>query len=57
MVGLAALVEGLFHPAPFVHLMLWIPTVIILALALLRPFKGVLISLQYRHKAEEVRPQ
>ena len=39
--------EALFHPAPFVHLLLWIPAVIVLSLALLRPFKATMIALQY----------
>jgi uncharacterized protein (DUF983 family) len=57
VIGLAALVEALFHPPPFVHLMLWIPAVIVLSLALLRPFKATMIALQYRHQAEEGRSQ
>jgi uncharacterized protein (DUF983 family) len=48
---LAVIVEALFHPAPFVHLILWIPTTIVLCLALLRPFKATLIALQYRNSA------
>ena len=52
---LAVIVEALFHPAPFVHLFLWIPTTIILCLALLRPFKATMIALQYRHDAKEGR--
>lgn len=55
VIGLAALTEALFHPAPYVHLMLWIPATIILSLALLRPFKATLIALQYHHRAEEGR--
>jgi uncharacterized protein (DUF983 family) len=53
VVGLAAITEGLFHPAPFIHLLLWIPTVIVLSLALLRPFKATMIALQFRHDAAE----
>ncbi len=52
---LAVIVEALFHPAPFVHLMLWIPTTVLLCLALLRPFKATMIALQYRHDAREGR--
>lgn len=54
---LAFVTEALFHPAPYVHLILWIPTIIVLCLALLRPFKATMIALQYHHKAEEGRPQ
>jgi uncharacterized protein (DUF983 family) len=53
VVGMAAVTEGLFHPAPFIHLLLWIPTVIVLSLALLRPFKATMIALQFRHDAAE----
>ena len=52
---LAVIVEALFHPAPYVHLILWLPTTVILCLALLRPFKATMIALQYRHDAREGR--
>jgi len=55
IVGAAAAVEAIFHPPPFVHLLLWIPSTIILSLALLRPFKATMIALQYQHKAEQGR--
>ena len=45
---LAFITEALFHPAPWMHLVLWIPTIIILALLLLRPFKATMIALQYQ---------
>jgi uncharacterized protein (DUF983 family) len=48
---LAFIVEALFHPAPWMHLVLWIPTIILLSLLLLRPFKGVMIALQYQKQA------
>ena len=50
---LALATGALFNPAPYVHLFLWIPTTIVLSLALLPPFKGVLVALQYRHDAHE----
>jgi uncharacterized protein (DUF983 family) len=52
---LAFITEALFHPAPWMHLVLWIPTIIILSLLLLRPFKGVLLALQYHRGAGEGR--
>lgn len=55
IVVLAMVVGALFNPPPFVHLMLWIPATIVLSLALLPPFKGVLVALQYRHDAHEGR--
>ncbi len=57
VVGLAAVVEAAFHPAPVVHLMLWIPATLILSLGLMRPFKATLIALQYRHRAGEGRAE
>lgn len=55
VMALWAAVEALFHPPVFVHLMLWIPTTIILCLFLLRPFKATMLALQYRHEAGEGR--
>ena len=53
VIGLAAVVEALFRPPPFVHLLLWIPAVIVLSMALIRPFKATMIALQFRHDAAE----
>ncbi len=53
VVSLALIVEVTFHPSMIIHLLLWIPTTIALSVALLRPFKGVMIALQYRHDAHE----
>jgi uncharacterized protein (DUF983 family) len=53
VIGAAAAVEGLFHPPPFVHLLLWLPATVILSLALLRPFKATLIALQYQRMHHE----
>ncbi|MHA6692923.1 DUF983 domain-containing protein [Devosia sp. A449] len=49
------LAEAWFHPAPWMHLVLWIPTTLVLSLLLLRPFKGVLVALQYQNRAGESR--
>lgn len=56
IIVLALLVEASFTIQPWMHLVLWIPTTIVLSLALLPPFKGVLINLQYRNDAREGRP-
>jgi uncharacterized protein (DUF983 family) len=53
IIAAAALTEMVFHPHPLVHLALWIPGTIILSLLLLRPFKGVMIALQYHHIVRE----
>ncbi len=55
IVGAAAVVESLFHPAPFVHLILWLPATVVLSMSLLRPFKATLIALQFQNRAEEGR--
>jgi uncharacterized protein (DUF983 family) len=38
-----------------VHAALWFPSVLIVTLGPLRPMKGLLIALQYHHKAQEGR--
>lgn len=54
LVVLLALVVGAAFPIPpWLHLVIWIPVTLILCLALLPPFKGVLVNLQYRHDAHE----
>jgi cytochrome c oxidase subunit 3 len=51
--GLALITEIVYAPPYWLHAALWLPLGIILPLILLRSFKGVLIGLQFRHKAEE----
>jgi uncharacterized protein (DUF983 family) len=36
-------------------MVLWLPLTLLICLLLLRPFKGVLFALQYKHAAEEAR--
>ena len=48
---LAAVVELSFEPPTWVHLVYQVPFVVGGSILLLRPFKAVLIALQYRHKA------
>lgn len=55
VVGLVLFVELSFQPPIWVHLILWLPLTIILAGGVLRPLKGLLIAMQFRHKAEEGR--
>ena len=51
--GLALITEILYSPPYWVHAALWGPLAILLPLILLRSVKGILIALQFRHKAEE----
>ena len=37
--------------APHYHLVIWIPTIILLSLWFLRPFKATMIALQYQRQA------
>lgn len=53
--GAGLLVEIRFSPPLWVHLVLWGPLVLILCLGMLRPLKGVLVALQYHHRAAEGR--
>jgi len=53
IVGAALLVEVRYQPPYWLHALLWGSLALILPLLLLRAFKGALIALQFRHKAEE----
>ena len=53
IMGAAALVENVFHPSPFIHLMLWLPATVLLSLMLLRPLKATMIALQYQRMHHE----
>jgi uncharacterized protein (DUF983 family) len=51
----ALIVEVVYQPPYWLHAALWLPLVLIVTLAPLRPIKGLLIALQYHHKAQEGR--
>ncbi|OJJ13193.1 hypothetical protein BKI51_03860 [Alphaproteobacteria bacterium AO1-B] len=55
VVGLVLFVELSFQPPVWLHLILWLPLTVVLAGGILRPLKGLMIAVQYRHKAEEGR--
>jgi uncharacterized protein (DUF983 family) len=55
VVGLALVVEFAYEPPIWLHLVVWSTLAIVLSLALSRPAKGLMIALQYRHRAEEGR--
>lgn len=55
VVALAFWVEAAYQPPMWVHALLWIPAILVVTLGLLRPFKGVLVALQYRNAASEGR--
>jgi uncharacterized protein (DUF983 family) len=51
----ALVVEFAYQPPYWVHAVLWVPLILITTLLPLRMVKGLLIALQYHHKAEEGR--
>ena len=56
LVVFAALItEVAYQPPYWVHAALWLPLILIVTLAPLRPIKGLLIALQFHHRAAEGR--
>ena len=51
----ALVVEGVYQPPYWVHAALWGPLILLATLAPRRLLKGLLIALQYHHKAAEGR--
>ena len=55
VLGLALWVEIAYEPPFWVHLLVFAPLTLIVCLGILRPLKGLLVALQYHHKAEQGR--
>jgi uncharacterized protein (DUF983 family) len=55
--GAALAVEALYAPPYWVHALLWGPLILVTTLWPLRAIKGLLIALQFHHKAAEGRLQ
>jgi uncharacterized protein (DUF983 family) len=55
VVGAALVTEIVYQPPYWVHAVLWLPLILIVTLGPLRPMKGLMIALQYHHKAAEGR--
>jgi len=51
----ALMTEAVYQPPYWVHAALWLPLILIVTLVPLRLVKGLLIALQYHHKAAEGR--
>lgn len=51
----ALFTEIVYRPPYWVHAALWLPLTLLLTLGPLRPIKGLLIALQFHHKAQEGR--
>ena len=56
LVAFAALYTEIAFKLPIgLELMIWLPVATALCLGLLRPFKGVMVALQFHHRASEIR--
>ena len=55
IVGLALFVELTYQPPYWLHALIFLPLGIGVPVGLLRPFKGVLIALQFHNRAREGR--
>jgi uncharacterized protein (DUF983 family) len=53
VVALALITEVRYAPPVWLHLLLWLPLTMVLVLALMRPFKALLIALQYQHRRHD----
>jgi len=51
----ALAVEFAYQPSYWVHALLWLPLIALTTLGPLRPIKGLMIALQFHHKAAEGR--
>ena len=51
----ALITEVAYQPPYWLHALLWLPLILLVTLAPLRPLKGLLIALQFHHKAAEGR--
>ncbi len=55
VVGAVMVVEIKYMPPIWLHMVMWLPLTLILALGMLRPLKTLMIALQYKHNAQEGR--
>jgi uncharacterized protein (DUF983 family) len=53
--GGALILEVTVRPPYWVHAVIWLPLIVVLSLALMRPLKAWLIVQTWRHRAEEHR--
>ncbi len=54
VVGSALVVEVKYGWPVWLHMVVWLPLALLLSVGLMRPLKGLLIGLQYRHRREEL---
>ena len=53
MVFAALATEVVYQPPFWVHAVLWLPLILAVTILPLRPMKGLMIALQFHHKAAE----
>jgi uncharacterized protein (DUF983 family) len=53
--GGALVTELVYQPPYWLHALIWGPLAVLVPMAMLRPFKGVLVALQYANAAREGR--
>jgi uncharacterized protein (DUF983 family) len=53
----ALVVEAVYQPPFWLHAGIWLPLILAVTLVPLRPVKGLMIALQYHHKAAEGRTE
>ena len=53
VVAAALFAEIAYSPPVWLHMVLWLPLSVLLVLGLMRPFKAILIALQYRNRRED----
>ena len=57
VVASALIVEFKYEPPLWVHALLWLPLILTTTLLPLRPMKGLMVALQYHHRAAEGRTE
>ena len=55
IVGIALWLEIRYEPPMWIYPIIFLPLTLVVCLGMLRPLKGVLVSLQYANKAEQGR--
>ena len=53
IIPIAMWVEFSYQPPLWLHGLLWTPLIVGLSVALLRPLKGVMVALQFKHQASD----
>lgn len=53
VVGGALALELTAGPPMWLHMLIWIPVIVIGSAALLRPFKATFIAIQFKHKVHD----